>query len=149
MQKPGKIVLGAATLWPFIYMFIFFGFILCSILFMRGEPSGAFPVSFAVIFVLHLFTMLLTMGLTIFFIVDVFRNARVDKDKKVLWAIVIFLGNMIAMPIYWYLYIWKEPAIAGNPLPGQLNSVNSSAWTTNAREEQHQYVPPGQPPDWR
>jgi hypothetical protein len=47
MQKPGKIVLGAATLWPFIYMFIFFGFILCSILFMRGEPSGAFPVSFA------------------------------------------------------------------------------------------------------
>ena len=153
MQKPGKMVLGAATLWPFVYMFIFFGFIISSILFMPGQPSTrAFPVFFAVIFVLHIFTMLLTMGLTIFFIVDVFKNVRVDKDKKVLWAIVIFLGNMIAMPIYWYLYIWKEPAVAGNPLPGQLNSVNSSAWTTNAspsRAEEPQYVPPREPPDWR
>jgi hypothetical protein len=153
MQKPGKIALGAATLWPFVYMLIFFTFIFSSILFMPGEPSpGAFPAMFAVIFALHLFTMLLTMGLSIFFIVDVFRNDRVDKDKKVLWAVVLFLGNMIAMPIYWYLYIWKEPAVAGNPLPGQLNSVNSSAWTNNAstsREEQHQYVPPREPPNWR
>jgi len=152
MEKPGKMVLGAATLWPFVYMLIFFGFIISSILFMPGEPSTrAFPVFFAVIFVLHIFTMLLTMGLTIFFIVDVFKNVRVDKDKKVLWAIVIFLGNMIAMPIYWYLYIWKEPAVAGTPLPGQLNSANSSAWTTNTSSAQaeHQYVPPREPPDWR
>jgi len=43
-----------------------------------------------------------------------------------LWANVIFLGDMIAMPIYWYLYIWKEAAVASSPLPGQLNSANSS-----------------------
>ena len=106
---------------------------------------------FAVLFALHIFTMLLIMGLSIFYIVDVFKNNRVDKDKKALWAIVIFLGNMIAMPIYWYLYIWNEAAVAGNPLPGQLNSANSSTWTNNAsrHEEQPQYVPPREPPDWR
>jgi len=153
MEKPGKILLGAATLWPFLYMIIFFVFIFSTILFMPGKqgPDG-FPIMFAFIFALHLLTILLTMGLTVYFIVDVFRNARVDKDKKVLWAVVIFLGNMIAMPIYWYLYIWKEPAVAANPLPGQLNSVNTSAWTNNvsgSREEQHQYVPPSEPPNWR
>ena len=150
MEKPGKVALGAATLWPFLYMVIFFGFIFSSILFSPGTGPG-FPAAFAVLFALHIFTMLLIMGLSIFYIVDVFRNNRVDKDKKALWAVVIFLGNMIAMPIYWYLYIWKEAAVAGNPLPAQLNSANSSAWTNNAgtREEQHQYVPPSQPPDWR
>jgi len=152
MEKPGKVALGAATLWPFLYMVIFFGFIFSSILFLPGDGGpGGFPAAFAVLFALHIFTMLLIMGLSIFYIVDVFRNNRVDKDKKALWAVVIFLGNMIAMPIYWYLYIWKEAAVAGNPLPAQLNSANSSAWTNNAgtREEQHQYVPPSQPPDWR
>jgi len=152
MEKPGKVALGAATLWPFVYMVIFFGFIFSSFLFLPGDGgSGGFPAAFAVLFALHIFTMLLIMGLSIFYIVDVFRNNRVDKDKKALWAVVIFLGNMIAMPIYWYLYIWKEAAVAGNPLPAQLNSANSSAWTNNAgtREEQHQYVPPSQPPDWR
>ncbi len=23
---------------------------------------------------------------------------------------VLFLGNIIAMPVYWSLYIWREPA---------------------------------------
>jgi len=152
MQKPGKIALGAATLWPFVYMVIFFGFIFSSFLFLPGDGGpGGFPAAFAVLFALHIFTMLLIMGLSIFYIVDIFKSNRVDKDKKALWAIVIFLGNMIAMPIYWYLYIWKEAAVVSNPLPGQLNSVNSSTWTNNAarHEEQHQYVPPGEPPDWR
>ena len=31
----------------------------------------------------------------------------VPQDKKALWAVVIFMGNALAMPVYWYLYIWK------------------------------------------
>jgi hypothetical protein len=42
------------------------------------------------------------------YIVNVFKNDRVSKDKKALWVVVLFLGNMIAMPVYWYLYIWEE-----------------------------------------
>jgi hypothetical protein len=26
----------------------------------------------------------------------------------VLWAVVLFLGNMIAMPVFFYLYIWPD-----------------------------------------
>ena len=43
--------------------------------------------------------MLWIMALTVFYMVNVFRNDRVDKDKKVLWAVVIFMGSIIAMPI--------------------------------------------------
>lgn len=142
MQKSGKLLLGIATLWPIVYFFLFFIVVFATVL-LRPEPGagGGPPPLIALILPLHLLTMLLIAGLTIFYIVDVFRNKRVDKDKKALWAIVIFLGNMIGMPIYWYLNIWKDP-LPANQTPAQLNRVDTSAWTTNAgapRQGQHEY----------
>lgn len=151
MQKTGKLLLGAATLWPIVYLFVFFITIFSTIFFMPGPEKGPPPL-IAIILPLHLLTMLLIMGLTIFYIVNVFRNPRVEKDQKALWAIVIFLGNMIGMPIYWYLYVWKEPVTAGTVPPAQLNSVDASAWTSNtssSRQEQSEYAPPREPPNWR
>ena len=152
MSKPLKVLLGVVTLWPLLYMGLFFCFIFLTMLMAprSAETAGGFPAMFVVIFALHLLTMLVILGLTIFYMVNVFRNERVDKDKKVLWAIVIFMGNVVAMPIYWYLYFWKEPAIAAGFTPGQLNSVDTSAWTNQARKaKQAEYVPPQQPPNWR
>ena len=48
------------------------------------------------------------------YIRDVFKNDKVAQDKKALWAVVLFMGGVIAMPIYWYFYIWKEPEQGGN-----------------------------------
>ncbi len=112
------------------------------------------PIAFAVIFALHFLTMLFILALTIFYIVDIFRNNRVEKDKKALWAIVIFMGNAIAMPIYWYLYIWKEANVGGPSPPDQLHSGSATSWTneashSGASRRQEQYVPPSQPPNWR
>ena len=151
MKTPTKILLGLASLWPFVYMVIFFIFILSSFLFLSAPGNQEFgPISFTIIFLLHLLTMIWIMALTIFYIVDVFRNNRVDKDKKVLWAVVLFMGNIIAMPIYWYLYIWKEPAVS-LPGPASLNSGDPNLWVNNAKAstEQQQYVPPREPPNWR
>jgi hypothetical protein len=85
--------------------------------------------------------------------VNVFRNDHVDKDKKVLWAVVLFMGNMIAMPIYWYLYIWREEK--GSPIVSNernaLNNAEASSWMNDAtaKEREKEYVPPVQPPNWR
>lgn len=153
MKTSTKILLGLASLWPLVYMVLFFIFILASFFFLSppvgGQELGP-PVSFMVIFFLHLLTMLWIMALTIFYIVNVFRNERVDKDKKVLWAVVLFMGNMIAMPVYWYLYIWKEPAVSLSG-PASLNSGDPNVWVNNAKasSEQPQYVPPPEAPNWR
>jgi hypothetical protein len=153
MKKPGKILLGLGTLWPFVYMILFFVFIFSSFLFMsgsRGQESGP-PFLFVLIFPIHLLTMLWIMGLTVFYMVNVFKNDRVDKDKKVLWAVVLFMGNMIAMPIYWYLYIWREAPAEGVPAPLPLRSADTSGWTNDARASgrEQQYVPPPEAPNWR
>jgi cytosine/uracil/thiamine/allantoin permease len=67
--------------------------------------------------------MLAVIALMVFYIVNVFRNDRVDKDKKALWAVVLFMGNMIAMPIYWYLYIWRETPAPDSPLQPQPSKL--------------------------
>jgi hypothetical protein len=152
MKKPTKILLGLASLWPLVYIVFFFIFILSSFFFLSSSAGQEHspPVSFMVIFLLHLLTMLWIMALTVFYIVNVFRNERVDKDKKALWAVVLFMGNMIAMPIYWYLYIWKEPAVSLSE-PASLSSGNPNVWVNNAKasSEQQQYVPPPEAPNWR
>jgi hypothetical protein len=91
------------------------------------------------------------MALMAFYIVNVFRNDRVDKDKKALWAVVLFMGNMIAMPIYWYLYIWREAPAVDSPAPSVLKGADASGWAndTKASNREQQYVPPSQPPNWR
>jgi hypothetical protein len=154
MQKSTKVLLGAASLWPIVYMFLFIGFFFLAVLFGPGpaEPGSGTQPAWALFIGVHLLTMLLILALTVFYIINIFRNDRVEKDKKALWAIVIFMGNAIAMPIYWYLYIWKEAGVGGASPPGKLNSGSTTSWTNDvnaAREQQREYVPPPQPPNWR
>jgi hypothetical protein len=149
MSKTLKLLLGLVTLWPFAYVILFFVVIVSMILFVGAEPGTGPPPLIALIFPLHILTMLLIAALTVFYIVNIFRNPRVDKDKKVLWAVVLFMGNAIAMPVYWYLYIWKEGLPAASA-PGQLGSADTSAWTNTANAQRaEEYVPPAEPPNWR
>lgn len=110
MSKGKAIVLAIFTAWPFLYMFLFMGtaFALMMSGFGDEDHSSGPPAILLVIFALHFLTMLEIFVLLVIYIVHVFKTDRVPQDKKALWAVVLFLGNMIAMPVYWYLYIWKE-----------------------------------------
>ena len=152
MKKWAKILLGVATLWPILYMFIFFTFIFTMVFFMPNQAAGeAPPALFFIIFPLHFLTIFWIFGLTIFYILNIFKNDLVDKEKKALWAVVIFFGSMFAMPVYWYLYIWRDSAVDGSRGPSTLGSANASGYLNEvkATNREHQYVPPAQPPNWR
>jgi hypothetical protein len=86
--------------------------------------SSSPPAIMMIIFPLHFLTMLEIFALLAFYIVHVFKTDRVSQDKKALWAVVLFLGNMIAMPIYWYLYIWKEPTPSTPEQGAESSAVN-------------------------
>jgi len=110
VSKPVRLVLGIATLWPLAYLLIFMGFVFSMLLRGNSQPQGGrdLPSGVIAIFVLHGITIVWLWVLLAIYIYNVFHNDRVDKDKKALWAVVLFLGNMIAMPIYWYLYIGTD-----------------------------------------
>ena len=149
MKQLIKLLLGLVTLWPFAYLILFFVVVFNEFLNPGTEQLGPPPV-IALILPLHFLTMLVIPALLVFYIVNVFKNDRVEKDKKVLWAVVLFMGSMIAMPIYWYVYIWKAEPVLGNPSPEQLVSGDSAIpindVTVKGRE--NEYVP-REPPDWR
>jgi hypothetical protein len=112
VSKTRKILLGAATLWPLLYTGIFVGFWFSM---MLGMSTGRMPVpaepfgGMRLLFGLHCLTMASMVALLAVYISDLFRNPRVRPDQKTLWAVVLFLGNIIAMPVYFSLYIWPEP----------------------------------------
>jgi len=118
MTKPAKIALAVASIWPFIWMLIFFLFIFGTMFFMSTSPAHdehrGMPLPIIIFFAGHVLTILWMFALTAFYIVFLFRTDRVAQDKKALWAVVLFLGNILAFPVFWYLYIWKEPAAVSN-----------------------------------
>lgn len=110
MSRGKAIVLGVFTAWPLLYVVIFFCMIFALVMsdFSDTSQKTGPPAIIWIIFPLHLFTMLEIAVLLVIYIRHVFKTDRVPQDKKALWAVVLFLGNMIAMPVYWYLYIWRE-----------------------------------------
>jgi hypothetical protein len=128
ISRPVAMLIGALTFWPILYMFIFFAVFMTGFFMNPGssmQPEAGFR-SFQVLMAVHLGTMLLMMALLTFYIVHVFKNSAIAGDKRTLWAVVLFFGNVIAMPVYWFLYVWREPPpvvippLAVPPMPGAV-----------------------------
>ena len=98
MNKQVAIVWGLATLTPFIYMAYF-------MLSMMDLDLGRDQFDF--MFTIHMIMMLVIWGLIASYVVYLFKTDYVAKEKKALWAVVLFLGHMLAMPVFWYLYVWR------------------------------------------
>lgn len=114
MSKPAKIFVGVLSLRPLAYMFIFFAFFFGTFFgtFFTaaggGEPAPPFAFGFGAIFILHGLTILLTFALTAFYVYRFFRDDSLDETKTLLWSLLVFMGNMIAFPIAWYVHVWTE-----------------------------------------
>ena len=53
-----------------------------------------------------------------------FQQPYLFLTKQALWAVVLLLGTVIAMPVYWYLYVWREAART-NSLPPRPPSASA------------------------
>jgi uncharacterized membrane protein YidH (DUF202 family) len=110
LGRPAKILALILTLLPPLYV----AFFIANIAFAFADPAGAknAPVfrHFGLLMTIHLSVMLLMFGLLAFYVVFLFKTPAIRNDMKALWAVVLFFGGVVAMPVFWYLYVWKEPA---------------------------------------
>lgn len=130
MSRNVKYLVGLATAWTALYPFLFLavwfvtfaGFVFGAAI---GDDAAAplmtgfFPLFFA-LFPLHFLTILLSLGLMAFYVVHVIRNTNADETVRIILALGIFMLPFIAMPVYYYLYLWLEnpPAwAAAKPAP--------------------------------
>ena len=90
-------------------LFFFFIFLMLFLMPGGGGDLGILPsVSFLLVMVLHFVTILLILGLQVFYIVDAVKNESWSQNTKIIWILALFFGGFFAAPIYWYLNIWKD-----------------------------------------
>lgn len=75
----------------------------------RQEVSPVFPIGFAALVGAHIFTIFLIMGLMPLYIVLAVKSDRHDQTMRIIWVVLLCMMGMLAMPVYWYLYVWRKP----------------------------------------
>ena len=73
--------------------------------------SPAFPIGIVTLFGAHILTMFLIMGLMPLYIILAVKSDRLDQTMRIIWVVLFCMLGLFAMPIYWYLYIWREPQV--------------------------------------
>jgi hypothetical protein len=89
--------------------------------------SPMLPIGFVALFAAHMLTILLIMGLMPLYIILAVKSDRFDQTTRIIWVVLLCMLGMLAMAVYWYLYIWREPpvSLAGGSLaqsPGETGA---------------------------
>jgi hypothetical protein len=111
-------LLGLLTIAPHGGIFSFL-FVIGPRLDRAVAPSGIASHEFLE---LHRLAMLVGLSTSMFaflllgfYLVFIRQSRRVPVSKKRTWAILIIFGNLLTMPIFWYLYIWKDRPLERRP----------------------------------
>ncbi len=101
-----KVALGLLTLWPLVYS-LFFVVAFLALFLSTDFAIGSTLVSRRMIIV-HLGTILLSFALIAIYLVHLFRSGDANQNTRLIWVVLFLTGfGFLAMPIYWYLYIWR------------------------------------------
>jgi len=95
--KRFKIALLSLSLTPLLF------FATTIILFMYSDTTIEAAYFFGWLYLLGI------IGLIVFYVIDAQKNPNVDQNQKSLWIVLFILSNIVVFPVYWYLYIWREP----------------------------------------
>jgi hypothetical protein len=109
MNRFLAILIGFFTVFPFVsiaaMLYAYFG----TTVYPNGEVES--PVSLPVLIVIViscLVTIVDVIVLPVPYVMHVFKNGRLNDNQKIVWTSVILVGNILAMPFYWYWYMWKQ-----------------------------------------
>ncbi len=114
ISRPIKIVLGLATAWLALYPLVFIAVwlsLVSSMFFLSSAPRNNLPffsVPFFAIFPLHCVTILLGFILDAVYLTHVIKNTAGSDTIRIILAFGIYVLPFIAMPVYYYLYIWRD-----------------------------------------
>ena len=74
------------------------------------EPMEVFS-TFGPLFIVGIIMGILSLGLLIFFIMQLLRHKSMDGVEKVVWILVFIFVGVIGYPIYWYMRIWNDERV--------------------------------------
>jgi len=87
------------------------------------EVPMAFPAGIILLFAAHFLTILLMMGLLPSYIILAVKDERHDQTMRIIWVVLFCTAGMFAMPIYWFLYVWRERGPGSSAVVGAPPSI--------------------------
>jgi len=99
--------LGLITLVPLAYLAVFLYVLFPQLEGFFGKDSARYAELFRMVLWLHLGAILLVLLLLAFYLRQARRSPHVPNPRRGLWVALLLIGNMFAMPVFWYLYIWR------------------------------------------
>ena len=120
LSKPVRVLVGIATFWYTLYLLLtiagillFFGYVFV-VLLTDSESVAILRTLFMQILSLefmlpiHVCSLFLEVGLLIFYLVHTIGNTKASDPMRIALGLGYVFLPFVAMPIYYYLYIWKE-----------------------------------------
>lgn len=76
---------------------------------MRGVDSvdGAISPDYTAVIAAAALFLLFTYGVMIALMVHLFRKGDTAGRFQLFWALMLFFGNIVSFPVYWYLHVWR------------------------------------------
>lgn len=101
-----QVWLGVLTMWPIAYLSAGLAFAAIA----AKNPGHVSKTLYAlpIIVVLHLLTIIGVIGLLVFYIKHVLNCPSVSRDNRTPLILLLLVGNMLAMPFFWYYHVWRE-----------------------------------------
>jgi hypothetical protein len=114
MNRNQSILLGVFTFLPFILfpiiLFQVFGFVMNMVAANEygGEPEASEVIMGISSFIVPIIIAgLLSLGLTIFYIIHAAMNKKLESIEQVMWILLFIFFGIIVFPIYWFIRIWN------------------------------------------
>lgn len=112
LNRSLKLLVGGGTFWLLFYPLLFIAIWFLAIPGFMFSPSSETPFSmfsmFDLIFPVHCLTAIMQFVLMGFYLFHIIKNTLVSDTIRAIFGIGIFFMPFIAMPVYYYFFIWKD-----------------------------------------
>jgi hypothetical protein len=104
MTRDKALILAGFTIWPFIFPLVG---LLVELMGIIPTNSSDIPWTFIAFLGLFCFTVIEILALLVFYINFLFFKTTLPIEHKLIWTIALFIGHVVVMPVFWYLFVWK------------------------------------------
>lgn len=123
LSKWLKVLLGLVTAWVVFAPVLFMGMWLVMLPLIvladqrTGEPGPVFFMIFGIFMFIAMLSAFIRWGMSAFYLTHVILNREGNDTARVLLGLGSFILPFIAMPFYYFVYVWPEqpPAWAMRP----------------------------------
>ncbi|MBT8394345.1 MAG: hypothetical protein HKO81_05415 [Flavobacteriaceae bacterium] len=113
MSSSNKVWLGILTFLPFVlfivYLVLFFTLFLGSIHQLEQSHHDDFPIHFIrdifIVFIPLITAIIISLILTIYYIVHANSNVKNDTAKKIMWTIILIFVSWVGCLVYYFVEI--------------------------------------------